>query len=282
MDTRFWGPSGWKLLHHIAFTYEYTAEQAVLCAAFLESIPYILPCKFCRFSLTNYYRQHPFSLQNSSMDPLLDLPKWMFTIHNCVNDKLRTQGLYPSPNPTYKQVKLYYQTVLKTSWKQQLSLFWDFLFSVGYHHPTQKQLYSTPIPECPPTVKTSSDTCERNKWNVLPVKERIYWFHRFWSTLPAVLPPSIRPHWRSAEAKYPPTLATREQTMNWLWRMRCELDTDYHDPYRSVCRQIATYSSDCSRQKGVFTCRRKHQKHRKHRKQQKHQTHRKTRKIHRN
>ena len=256
MDTRFWGPSGWKLLHHIAIAYKYTSESAVLYASFLETIPYILPCKFCRASLTDYYRQYPFALKNSWMDPLLDLPRWMYKIHNCVNDKLRKQGLHPSPNPSFQQVKRYYETIQETSWKQQLTLFWDFLFSVGYHHPTQKQFYSTPMPECPPSIKTSNDTCERNKWNVLPFKDRMDWFLRFWSILPAVLPPAIAHHWKRAETHHPPTLETREKTLNWLWRMRCALDTDYHDPYRSVCRQIATYSSNCSKKKGVITCRR--------------------------
>jgi hypothetical protein len=255
MDTRFWGPSGWKLLHHIAFSYEYTTENAILYAAFIETIPYILPCKFCRYSLTDYYRQYPFALGNSFMDPLLDLPRWMYKIHNCVNDKLRRQGLYPSPNPSFQQVKHHYDTVIHTSWKQQMTLFWDFLFSVAYHHPREKQLYSTPMPECPPKVRYINDSCERNKWNVLPVKKRVWWFYRFWSILPAVFPKCIIPHWKRAVEKYPPTLATREKTMNWLWRMRCELDTDYHDPYRSVCRQIANYSSDCTTRKGAITCR---------------------------
>ena len=257
MDTRFWGPSGWKMLHLIAHTYTYTAENAVLYAAFFETLPYILPCKFCRASLTDYYRQHPFALGNSFMNPLLDLPRWMYTIHNCVNDKLRTQGLQPTSNPTFQRVKRTYDLLVSVPWKQQLTLFWDFLFSVGYHHPKERQLYSAPLPECPPSVKRSANPCERNKWNVLPRKERIYWFQRFWSLLPAVLPPALAPHWRQAQEKHAPTLQTREQTLNWLWRMRCAIDTTYHDPYRTICKRIAHHSSDCSTQKGVFTCRRK-------------------------
>jgi len=255
MDTRFWGPSGWKLLHHIAFTYEYTAESAVLCAAFLETIPYILPCKFCRASLTDYYRQHPFALQHSYMNPLLDLPKWMYQIHNCVNDKLRSQGIPTPPNPSFRQVKQLYAQHLQAPWQQQLALFWDFLFSVGYHHPTQRQFYSKPMPECPPAAKRSIDPCERNKWNVLPVKQRVYWFRRFWALLPAVLPPTIASHWKRVEDSHPPTLRTRQETMNWLWRMRCALDTGFHDPYRAVCRQVSQHSSDCATQRGAFTCR---------------------------
>lgn len=248
MDTRFWGPSGWKLLHHIAFSYQPTPENALRYATFLETIPYILPCKFCRSSLTDYYRVHPYSSEK-------DLGKWMFTIHNCVNDKLRKQGLHPSPHPTYSGVKKQYDIHHRSSWKEQLTLFWDFLFSVGYHHPTEKHLYSEPMPDCPPQAKTSSDSCERNKWNILPKKERIQWFERFWSALPEVLPPVIAIHWKRAQRHHPPSLSTRQQTMNWLWRMRCTLDTEFHDPYRSVCQAIATYSSDCSIKKGALTCR---------------------------
>ena len=130
MDTRFWGPSGWKLLHLISF--EYSTESAWSMANFLETIPYILPCKFCRASLTDYYRQHPYRL-HGRMDPKLDLKKWMFTIHNCVNGKLRSQGLHPEADPTYAQVKKIYTQ--KKSWDQHLLNLWDFLFSVAYHHP---------------------------------------------------------------------------------------------------------------------------------------------------
>jgi hypothetical protein len=131
------------MLHLIAHTYTYTAENAVLYAAFFETLPYILPCKFCRASLTDYYHQHPFALGNSFMNPLLDLPRWMYTIHNCVNDKLRTQGLQPTSNPTFQRVKRTYDLLVSVPWKQQLTLFWDFLFSVGYHHPKERQLYAT-------------------------------------------------------------------------------------------------------------------------------------------
>lgn len=231
--------------------YEYSALSAMNHGAFLETLPYILPCKFCRASLTDYYRQYPIATA------LEDLPRWMYRIHNCVNDKLRSQGLPTAPNPTFHQVKRLYDLYLQIPWQQQLALFWDFLFSVGYHHPTQRQLYSRPMPECPPEVKRGSDPCEKNKWNVLPLKERIDWFRRFWTFLPAVLPHTIAIHWERAEKKHPPTLRTRQETMNWLWRMRCELDTTYHDPYRTVCRKVAQYSSDCATQRGVFTCRRR-------------------------
>lgn len=258
MDTRFWGPSGWKLLHHIAHAYRPTPEHRIQYAKFLDTLPYILPCKFCRASLTDYYQDVPYALANSLLSPTLDLPRWMWNIHNRVNDKLRKQGLHPDPNPTYPQVKRLYDTLLEAPWQQQLALFWDFLFSVAYHHPYERHLYAEPMPDCPPDVKRNATTlasCDKNKWNLLPRGERMAWFQRFWSALPAVLPPTIAVHWKRAQAHHPPTLQSRSSTLAWLWRMRCSLDTTYHDPYRYVCKALASYSSDCATRKGAKTCR---------------------------
>lgn len=270
MDTRFWGPSGWKLFHLITFDYTYSSENAIVYANFFETIPYILPCKFCRSSLTDYYREHEYRLQNGFMDPMIDLKKWMYTIHNCVNDKLRKQGLIMSPNPPFSKVKALYEKLTKCPWSQQLAYFWDFLFSVGYHHPKEKVLYAKPMPECPSDIKKCNDSSEKNKWNVLSLKERIYWFQRFWTFLPAVLPKEIAKRWEEVEKQNPPTLTTRHSTLTWLWKMRCELDSDFKDPYTSICKKISHYSSDCGTQKGIFTCRKKSKKHHSTKKQYKH------------
>ena len=253
MDTRFWGPSGWKLLHLISF--EYSTESAWSMANFLETIPYILPCKFCRASLTDYYRQYPYHI-NGRMDPKLDLKKWMFTIHNCVNGKLRSQGLHPEADPTYAQVKKIYTQ--KKSWDQQLLNLWDFFFSVAYHHP--KESHSEPMLDCPKEAKTCTDPCERNKWNVLPWKKRMHWFRQFWTFLPAVLPHELSQKWKDVQQRNPPTLSCRRSSLAWLWRMRCGLDAEFHDPYTTVCHRIKTYSSDCGKSNGAITCRRKRSK----------------------
>lgn len=227
-------------------------------ADFLETIPYILPCKFCRASLTDYYRKHPYATADGALDPSLDIEKWMYTIHNCVNDKLASQGLHPSPAPPFRTVKATYRALRECPWQQRLSYLWDFLFSVGYHHPREKRLYSSPMPDCP-RISRRADSCERNKWNLLPLKERIHWFERFWALLPEVLPVQ----WKQAERQHPPTLSTRASTISWLWKMRCTLESGYRDPYSAVCKRISSYSSDCASQRGVFTCR-KQRTHRKH------------------
>ena len=239
MDTRFWGPSGWKLLHLITFNYNPKNNSY---AQFFETIPYILPCHFCRASLTDYYKKYPF---NS------DVKKWMYNIHNCVNDKLREQGLNPNQNPKYKDIKKVYEKW--TDWTEQLRIMWDFLFAVAYNHP--KDSDSDPMPGCPKEIYNCKDNCEKNKWNVLSVKDKIYWFRRFWLLLPAVLPEDIANKWK--ELKNPPTLECRRSTLAWLWRMRCGLDSEFKDPYTSICKKIATYSSDCSKNKRAITCRKR-------------------------
>jgi hypothetical protein len=266
MDTRFWGPSGWKMLHLITFDYKYSPTSVITYSQFFDSIPYILPCKFCRASLTDYYRQYPFKISKcnqDSIDPKLDLKKWMYNIHNCVNDKLRKQGLNPNLNPKFSDVKVFYDKWLKCDWHKQLTTFWDFLFAVAYNHPKESSLHSKPMPDCPKEVYKCKDKCEKNKWNVLSLNDRIYWFRRFWSFLPAVLPGEIAYFWKEVERKNPPKLECRRSALAWLWRMRCALDTNFKDPYTSVCQKIASYSSDCGKKKRAITCR-KHSSFKKH------------------
>jgi len=252
MDTRFWGPSGWKLLHLVTFDYKYSPKNAVIYAQFFESLPYILPCKFCRASLTDYYKQYPFKTY-VNINPNLDLKKWMYNIHNCVNDKLRSQGLNPNANPKYVDVKKIYEKLLKCDWQTQLSMMWDFLFAVAYNHP--KESHSEPMPNCPKAVYKCKDKCEKNKWNVLPLCDKIYWFKRFWAFLPVVLPEEISKKWK--EIENPPTLKCRRSTLAWLWRMRCGLDSNFKDPYTSICKKITAYSSDCGKNKKAITCRKR-------------------------
>lgn len=256
MDTRFWGPSGWKLLHLITFDYKYSPINAITYAQFFETLPYILPCKFCRASLTDYYREYPFK-EGVSLNEDLDLKKWMYNIHNCVNDKLRNQGLNPNKDPKYSDVKIFYEKWINCEWQEQLSTFWDFLFAVAYNHPKETIHNSKPMPECPKDVHKCKDKCEKNKWNVLSLTDRLYWFRRFWSFLPAVLPIEIAKRWEEVEKANPPTLGCRRSTLAWLWRMRCGLDSEFKDPYTSICKKIAAYSSDCGRKKEAITCRKR-------------------------
>lgn len=255
MDTRFWGPSGWKLLHIVTFAYN--PNNKINMDNFLETLPYILPCKFCRASLTEYYEDHPYDKELNSQK---SLAKWMYTIHNCVNDKLRKQHLNPMPDPKFTDVAEVYRQWLEKSWNEQLIAFWDFLFAVAYNHPKEVSKKSKPMPNCPDNIHKTGSTCQKNKWNVLDIDIRIKWFNRFWSYLPAILPDEIKIHWNNAIRNQPPTLDCRRSTVAWLWRLRCEMDKEFTDPYQAICKRVASYSSDCSANKRAKTCRRKTRK----------------------
>jgi hypothetical protein len=170
---------------------------------------------------------------------------------------LRKQGLNPSPDPKFKDIKEFYEKWKECNVDQQLSTFWNFLFSVAYNHPKESSKKSTPMPECPKEIYKCTDDCEKNKWNILGLRERIEWYIQFWRLLPDVLPDNIRIKWETIEKENIPTLYSRKSTIAWLWRMRCSLDTSFKDPYTYVCKKVSMYSSDCGSNKKAYTCRKK-------------------------
>lgn len=120
MDTRFWGPSGWQLFHLIAFRSDHPDDV-------LNDMKDILPCKFCRASTTEFVKKHPLR-----GDP----GKWLYDIHNRVNDKLRKQAeadenvIDPGPDPDFEEVKARYMAMKPTKIPGR-----DFLMAVAYNYP---------------------------------------------------------------------------------------------------------------------------------------------------
>ena len=124
IDTRFFGPSGWQLIHYIAFNSSHPQE-------FLLGIKDILPCKFCRESTAQFINELPM-MKNTG--------RWSYELHNKVNNKLRTQCknnptvIDPGDNPTFEDIKHKYETM-------QLSeiLGRDFLFSIAANYPNDPE-----------------------------------------------------------------------------------------------------------------------------------------------
>jgi hypothetical protein len=56
MDTKYWGPGGWVLLHMISFSPTTSNKKDLF--DFFSSLPYVLPCKYCRASLSEYVREY--------------------------------------------------------------------------------------------------------------------------------------------------------------------------------------------------------------------------------
>lgn len=297
MDTRFWGPSGWKLLHIITFSYpdHPSKKEKEKMFHFLETIPFILPCKYCRHSLSCYYEKDP---PFKSLNSRTDLTKWLWRIHNQVNNKLRSQNLNPTTNPTFASVEKFYKRLLfrviekksssddiqtnsifssiPNNYTCYLTTFWNFLFAVAYNHPKQTYKDSKPMANCPESILHDSpqhnQICksvskldinekkmelERNKWNVLSYSVRMRWYTRFWYILPHVFGENLSKAWFSAQKRSNRSIENRKSTISWIWRMRCLLDKNFQDPYTQICKKIAEHSSDCSKSLRAKTCRKK-------------------------
>ena len=86
MQTRVWGPAGWLFLHSVAQNYPWkpTDEQKKNYLNFFTVIGKVLPCRYCRESYVEYIK----NLNISTMESRLTLTKWLYDIHNKVNDKL--------------------------------------------------------------------------------------------------------------------------------------------------------------------------------------------------
>jgi hypothetical protein len=85
MNTLFWGPSAWQLIHSIGLIYpkNSTDIERQIFYDFFDSLQYVLPCKHCRKSYSMFYKDIDFN----------NLFNWTWKLHNRVNDKLRIQGL---------------------------------------------------------------------------------------------------------------------------------------------------------------------------------------------
>jgi hypothetical protein len=88
--TAVWGPHLWPALHAITFGYpvEPTEEQKEQYKIFFQSLAHVLPCKYCRESYSYYIISEPTILNLDVLKNRSTLTKWLYDLHNRVNDKL--------------------------------------------------------------------------------------------------------------------------------------------------------------------------------------------------
>lgn len=253
MDTRFWGPSGWKLLHLITFSK--SQDVATLCD-FFETLAYVLPCKYCRASFSRYSMEDP--IQNSCGNAV-NLQKWLWTIHNKVNEKLRRQGLMKTEDPSFAAVSKIYKHKFAEGCSRTSFDGWDFLFSVADNHPLSKaSRASTPLQGAPP-VEELKTPLERNRWNLMEPEERMVYYERFWKLLPSVLPfEEWRTVWMRTSTE---NWSTQKQSVRTLWAIRCALEKELEllnrTTYSSLCKVLQNHRSGCSTATRSKTCRKK-------------------------
>jgi hypothetical protein len=189
-----------------------------------------------------------------------DLSRWLWRIHNKVNDKLRGQGLAQEPNPPFDTVKKVYEERISAGCIHTEFEGWDFLFSIAENHPfSPNSKNSLPMDGCP---DAADKLClkEKNRWNVLKPEERYGKFIEFWESIGGVLPfQEWIDAWKSADLKKE-AFSTRATSIRELWRIRCSMEKSLEllnkEKFRSLCKRIREHRSGCGKKPRARTCRR--------------------------
>lgn len=228
MDTRKWGSSGWKLLHAITFNYpnKPNNNDKINNLLFFNTIKSILPCRYCRESFEIFTKE---LCLIDNIDNKHKLSKWLYKVHNRVNDKLRNQGLLTTENPKYNEIKNMYENNEYNDF-----IPWEFLYCIIFNFPTQKKI------------------------NI----EVIQSYYTFFDLLNILIPSKhIRNLYNIAYKKYniKCCLGSRIKLKQWLFKMNCFINNDLckkNKAYKDICVQYDSYRSGCGKKtfKGV-TCR---------------------------
>jgi len=129
MDTTFWGPSGHQLNQSIAYCYTFGLYKENIpkniITSFFKSEKYVLPCIYCRTSFSKYIKELPVIKDN--------IFKWVYLIHNKINNKLREQGYLNEENPKYESVLKKYKRFVKKINCNMIG--WNFLYSIVFEYP---------------------------------------------------------------------------------------------------------------------------------------------------
>jgi hypothetical protein len=246
MDTRYWGPSGWKLLHLITFSNESKGNKPALIE-FFKVLPYVLPCKYCRASLSEYMTELPIEKATS-------LERWLWKIHNKVNAKLRSQGLPCHEDAAFEKVSAIYTEKYQQGCSKTIFDGWEFLFSIAENHPLNRTSRVVARPE-----DQGMDDLKKNYLNLLASEDRLVYYERFWELLPTVLPYTS---WQNTWASVTGTeWGTRKDALQSLWQIRkileAEMDLRNRTSYNSLCKVLQNHRSGCHSSRRAKTCRRR-------------------------
>lgn len=254
-DTRFWGPPGWQFQNWIACKHVPNPFANKFKQRIYAVLPFVLPCKYCRASLSQYIDEHP--LTDEILVDRTAFMEWIYTIHNCVNDKLRKQGLLHTPNPSFEEVRDQIEAacVALEATGQQIPG-WDFLYAIAHNLPTE----DSPTLECM-NICDEDHLNQLNKHYSVPYSERIDKLKEFWTLLPLILP-SVDAGHRWMEAAMLEDLDTAfespERMVEWLYNIHqaVERENGPSESLEELTARIASHSSKCGGSKRAVTCRR--------------------------
>jgi hypothetical protein len=214
--------------------------------------------------VSTYYEED--SIEGNCSTPLR-LQKWLWSLHNKVNAKLRSQGLVSKGHPykdiSFEEVRDTYTGRLGEGCAQTHFPGWEFLFSIVETHPlTKESRASIPIKDAPAPEELKTDF-EKNKWNVLSPEDRLPYYTRFLELIPKVLPfEEWRTVWKSTAKTFRNDCwDTKQNTLRHMWKLRCALEKELQllntTNYFSLCRQLQTIKSGCSTSSRSKTCRKR-------------------------
>jgi hypothetical protein len=88
MMTSIWGPAMWHALHTISFDYPVhpSNEEKKHYREFIESLKYVLPCKYCRINLTNNLKIY--SIRECHMKNRDTFSRYVYNLHEFINKML--------------------------------------------------------------------------------------------------------------------------------------------------------------------------------------------------
>lgn len=236
MDTKFWGPSGWKLLHYITESYpnKPTETQKANIQTFFNVLGEVLPCKYCRISFKEYIAKKPIEKAINSKEKLC---RWMYDIHNMVNSKLRKQGLLNDKSPSYKFVRSRYKEYLKDPGFKAGNEGINFISCIAFNYPMKQK-------------------CERCK--------KLY-YELFFITIPKVIPDKkfsyvLMDQMNKIPIQY--VLQCRSVMKKWMYDLICKYNSRNIKSYKSYCKKIEYYRAESCEKKNHKgkTCHKKRKK----------------------
>jgi len=254
MDTRFWGPSGWQLLHLIAAS---PVENPVDVYDWFHLLEFVLPCKYCRASFHDYMDIQP--LTQTIIKDRAAFSRWVYDIHNRVNSKLRGQGLLKRPDPSWMSVRKQWFQVADDVCTTTTNHGWNFITSIAYSTPDDSYK-ATPMPDAPENTTEWAEMtmATRNRYNLLTKEERQTALTQWWKLLPSILPcEAWRRSWSAAfrELGVPPLQKGRQAVMRWMWEVECSVCGDLqcptpHPSLGVLRKEVGAFESGCSAAKG--------------------------------
>ena len=227
MDTRFWGPPAWVMLHTIAQGFNKDNESAF--KTFYSNLRNVLPCIYCRNSFSEFLEKCPIRTGSRR-----EFNKWLYAIHNLVNDKLRKQGLVQWNNPSFADVDARYRAMYSAVYDHLNTcksksaphatddiMGWNFLYCLAFNYP-----------ERDPTVT------------------QIHGYTVFFRLLGRILPKGYAEVYQSYIQNNPIQLhvGCRDDMKRWIYQLEHTMDDNFSvrcKEFHEIEKEIEMYRSGC-------------------------------------